>query len=157
MGDPSPPLCTKVDTDVLHMIKYTRPSPSVFAYCKRSKIGQWKGLRMKLLGTHAVCVWIESGYLPNHATSWQCQANRKRGKKLVRLKLDRWLNSDVEVQNKGLTFLILTPKPLARLCMWHDSAVILYGCSPILLFHILYSAFYSVPNFDNSCIQTQCH
>ena len=34
-GDPSPPLSsTLVDTDVIHVINYTRPSPSVFAYCK---------------------------------------------------------------------------------------------------------------------------
>ena len=26
------------------MIKWTRPSPSVFAYCKRSKTGLWEGL-----------------------------------------------------------------------------------------------------------------
>ena len=29
MWDPSPPLSTKVDTDIIHVIKYTRPSPSV--------------------------------------------------------------------------------------------------------------------------------
>ena len=42
--DPYPPLSTKVDTDVIHMIKWTRPFPSVFAYCKRSKTGRWEGL-----------------------------------------------------------------------------------------------------------------
>ena len=30
------------------MIKCTRPSTSIFAYCKRSKTGQWKGLGMRL-------------------------------------------------------------------------------------------------------------
>ena len=48
MGDPSPPLSTQVDTDVIHVIKWTRPSPSIFAYCKWSKTGQWEGLRMRL-------------------------------------------------------------------------------------------------------------
>ena len=48
MGDPSPPLSTQVDTDVIHVIKWTLPSPSVFAYCKESKTGQWEGLRMRL-------------------------------------------------------------------------------------------------------------
>ena len=37
MGDPTPPLSTEVDSDVIHMIKWTRPYPSAFAYCKRSK------------------------------------------------------------------------------------------------------------------------
>ena len=34
IGDPSPTLSTymQVDTDVIHMVKWTRPSPSVFAY-----------------------------------------------------------------------------------------------------------------------------
>ena len=33
MGEHSlpPPLSTKVDTDVIHVIKYTRPPPSIFA------------------------------------------------------------------------------------------------------------------------------
>ena len=44
-GDPSPPLLsTEVDTDVIHMINDTRPSPSVFACCKRSKTGRLEGL-----------------------------------------------------------------------------------------------------------------
>ena len=29
--------------------KQTRPSPSIFAYCKRSKIGQWEGLGVLFL------------------------------------------------------------------------------------------------------------
>ena len=33
-----------VDTDVIHVIKYTRPSPSSFVYCKQSKTGWWEGL-----------------------------------------------------------------------------------------------------------------
>ena len=39
---------TEVDTDVIHVIKWTRPSPSVFAYCKRSKTGRWEGLGTRL-------------------------------------------------------------------------------------------------------------
>ena len=42
---PLPPLSTWIDTDV---IQWTRPSPSVFAYCKRSKTGQWEGLKTRL-------------------------------------------------------------------------------------------------------------
>ena len=30
------------------MINDTRPSPSIFAYCKRSKTGRWKGLGTRL-------------------------------------------------------------------------------------------------------------
>ena len=30
--------------NIIHMIKWTRPSPSVFIYCKWSKTGQWEGL-----------------------------------------------------------------------------------------------------------------
>ena len=37
-----------VDTDVIHVINDTRPSPSIFAYCKRSKTGRWEGLGTKL-------------------------------------------------------------------------------------------------------------
>jgi len=39
---------TKVDTDVIHVIKWTRPSPSVFAYWKWSKTGRWKSLGTRL-------------------------------------------------------------------------------------------------------------
>jgi len=42
IGDPSPPLCYHgVDTDILHIIKPTRPSPSVFAVLKVIKTGWW--------------------------------------------------------------------------------------------------------------------
>ena len=41
---PLPPLSTEVDTDVIHMIKWTRPFPSAFVYCKQSKTGWWEGL-----------------------------------------------------------------------------------------------------------------
>ena len=42
---PSLPLS---ETDVTHVIKWTRPSPSVFAYCKLLKTGWWEGLGMRL-------------------------------------------------------------------------------------------------------------
>ena len=43
------PLSTMVDTDVIHMIKWTRPSPSIFAHCKRSKTGRWEVLGTRLV------------------------------------------------------------------------------------------------------------
>ena len=52
-GDPSPPLSTLVDTDIIHVIKWTTPSPSVLAYCKRSKTGQWEGQGTRL---YNVCI-----------------------------------------------------------------------------------------------------
>ena len=39
IGNPSPPL---VDTDVTRVIKWTRPFPATFAYCKQSKTGCWE-------------------------------------------------------------------------------------------------------------------
>ena len=42
------PLYTQEDTDIIHLIKWTKPSPSVFAYCKWSKTGRWEGLGMRL-------------------------------------------------------------------------------------------------------------
>ena len=35
------------------MIKWTRPSPSIFAYCMQSKTGWWEGLGMSLIQGHA--------------------------------------------------------------------------------------------------------
>ena len=55
---PPPPLSTQVDTDVLHMIKYTRPPPSVFAYCKHLRTGWWEGLGTKL--TFAITLACET-------------------------------------------------------------------------------------------------
>ena len=49
MGDPSPPLSTLVDTDVIHMIKWTTPPPLVFAHCKWSKTGRWEVLGTRLV------------------------------------------------------------------------------------------------------------
>ena len=42
------PLCLPKTLDVSRAIKWTRPSPSVFAYCKQSKTGWWEGLGMRL-------------------------------------------------------------------------------------------------------------
>ena len=47
-----PPLSTLLDTDVIHVIKWTRSS--VFAYCKRSKTEQWEGLGTRLVSTNTV-------------------------------------------------------------------------------------------------------
>ena len=38
------------------MKKWTRPSPSVFAYCKRSKTGRWEGLGTRLCKAYVSCV-----------------------------------------------------------------------------------------------------
>ena len=34
-----------------HVVRFTRPSPSDFAYCKRSKTGAGEGLGMRLVFT----------------------------------------------------------------------------------------------------------
>ena len=34
--------------NIIHVIKWTRPSPSIFAYCKRLKTGRWEGLGTRL-------------------------------------------------------------------------------------------------------------
>ena len=47
MGEPPPPLSTKVDTDVIHD-KIYQAFPPIFAYCKRSKTGPWESLGMRL-------------------------------------------------------------------------------------------------------------
>ena len=44
----TPPLSTQVVTAVIHVIKWTRSPPSVFAYYKRSKTGSWEGLGTRL-------------------------------------------------------------------------------------------------------------
>ena len=46
--DWGPPLSTQVDTDVIHMIKWTRPSPFVFAYCKWSNTGRNKAVHSRV-------------------------------------------------------------------------------------------------------------
>ena len=43
------PLCQKVDTDIIQVMKATRPPPSVFAHCNQSKSGWWEGLGMRLM------------------------------------------------------------------------------------------------------------
>ena len=42
----------------LHVIRWTRPSPSVFAYWKQSKIGRWEGL-----GTRLWCTYTHVQYI----------------------------------------------------------------------------------------------
>ena len=37
-----------VDTDISYIIKWTRPAPSVFAYCKQSNTGWWEDLGARL-------------------------------------------------------------------------------------------------------------
>ena len=49
MEGPSP-LC--LPKYVIHVIKWTRPSPSIFAYCKQSKTEQWEGLGTRLMIGH---------------------------------------------------------------------------------------------------------
>ena len=39
--EPLPPSVYLGRQNVIHVIKWTRPSPSVFTYCKRSKTGRW--------------------------------------------------------------------------------------------------------------------
>ena len=53
MGDLSPPLSTKVDTYIIHMIKYTRPSPSIF--CILKVIKNWMVGRSEEMMHHAWC------------------------------------------------------------------------------------------------------
>ena len=53
--DPSPPLSTYTSRqNVIHMIKWTRPSASVFASCKRSKTGRWEGLGTRLYKQYTI-------------------------------------------------------------------------------------------------------
>ena len=42
MGEPPPPLSTKVDTDVIHDIKYTRPSPPYLPTASDQKLDRGK-------------------------------------------------------------------------------------------------------------------
>ena len=46
-----------------HVVRFTRPSPSVFAYCKRSKTGAGEGLGTRLYSTaphHGLAVAMDS-------------------------------------------------------------------------------------------------
>ena len=47
IGDHSPPAPVYLGRQ--YGIKWTRPSPSIFAYCKRPKTGRWEGQETKLL------------------------------------------------------------------------------------------------------------
>ena len=45
-----------------HMVRFTRPSGSVFAYCKRSKTGAGEGLGTRLGGAGVCrCALVEGG------------------------------------------------------------------------------------------------
>ena len=54
IGDLSP-LCLQ---NVICVIKCTRPSPSVFAYCNQSITGRWEGLGMRLTHTHTHITYL---------------------------------------------------------------------------------------------------
>ena len=86
-------LSIQVDTDIIHVIKWTRPSLSVFAYWK---MGQWEGLGTRLLSTytHSYAVyrfWIyfywEGGsgkvVLPYSGIIWQALNFAKWPKRLI--------------------------------------------------------------------------
>ena len=62
----------RVDTDVIHVIKWSRPSPSVFAYCKRSKTGRWEGLGTRLGVSYlpVPALWKEMLIIPTNKKSW---------------------------------------------------------------------------------------
>ena len=47
LGTP-PPLCYLSRQNIIQVIKWTRPSPSIFAHCKQSKTGRWEGLGKRL-------------------------------------------------------------------------------------------------------------
>ena len=50
---PLPPLFIHLGRqNIIHMMKWTRPSLSVFAYCKQSKTGWWEGLGTRLDSEH---------------------------------------------------------------------------------------------------------
>ena len=46
-----------IDTDGIHMIKWTRPSPSIFSKCKRSKAGRWESLGTRINNKYA-CAFV---------------------------------------------------------------------------------------------------
>ena len=59
--------CDACDTD--HMVRFTMPSPSVFAYCKRSKTGAGEGLGMRLA---IACVNPKPAYLSVYTCLFAC-------------------------------------------------------------------------------------
>ena len=49
-----------------HVVRFTRPSPSVFAYCKQSKTGAGEGLGMRLVSIACLQSEIDTGIKPLH-------------------------------------------------------------------------------------------
>ena len=45
-----------------HVVRFTRPSPSVFAYCKQSKTGAGEGLGTYITSTHYLFLETRVGY-----------------------------------------------------------------------------------------------
>ena len=67
LGDASPPSVYLGRHNVVRVIKWTRPSPSIFACCKRSKTGRWEGLGVRLDDKHSsqtLARMVQSGTLP---------------------------------------------------------------------------------------------
>ena len=62
-GSPPPPLSTQADTDIIHVIKWTRPLPSVFAYCQQSKTGRCWERGYILLCTHVILCMVNCSIL----------------------------------------------------------------------------------------------
>jgi len=66
----------------------TRPSHSVFAYCKRSKTGQWEGLGTRLLPPyiHLASIWYHSHEKFSQAflVSWDEISRTKKDQKVIK-------------------------------------------------------------------------
>ena len=62
-----------------HVVRFTRPSGSVFAYCKRSKTGAREGLGMRLSNTtiHINKGSLQTGMWPEllHCKTWSSSQN----------------------------------------------------------------------------------
>ena len=59
------------DTDIIHMINWTRPSPSIFAYCKQSKLDSGRpGIKATKRIQWSCCKLEEHWYCSAVETSW---------------------------------------------------------------------------------------
>ena len=65
--------------NVIHMIKWTRPSPSILACCKQPKTGRWEGLGTRLnSGLHGTTQLMRHGiglnvqWMPSHDIQTCC-------------------------------------------------------------------------------------
>ena len=126
ISDPSPPLSTKVDTDVIHMINDTRPSPSIFAYCKQSKTGQWEGLGTRLFTVYTCATaWVKK--LSSTFTLW-CNIHNP----------NQWLKIMKELHSSQLP-MQFSNKMLLRICRLLDIAgnqsSEQHTCSPVWCVH----------------------